>query len=90
MPDKFLLPHMVTMENRSAMTVTGVNSVVSYDEYRVVLRTDYGTLLIQGRQLMAGEISSTNNTMKLTGRIEALQYKAAKDKSRGLLAKLTK
>ena len=90
MSDKVLLEHKVTIENRKAMTVSGVGQVVSYDEYRIVLRTDYGTLIIRGRDLVAGEISSATNTLKLTGRIETIQYTAAKDKSEGLLQRMLK
>ena len=90
MSDKVLNEHKVIIENRKAMTVSGVAQVVSYDEYRIVLRTDYGTLIIRGRDLVAGEISSATNTLKLTGRIETIQYKAAKDKSEGLLQRMLK
>ncbi len=90
MSDKILLPHKITLENRKDMTVSGVVQVVSYDEYRIVLRTDYGTLVIAGRDLVTGEISSTTNTLKLTGRIETLQYKAARDKSENILSRLMK
>lgn len=90
MSDKILLEHKVTIQNRKDMTVSGVAQVVSYDEYRIVLRTDYGTLIIQGRDLIAGEISSATNTLKLCGRIENIQYKAAKDKSEGLFQRMLK
>ena len=90
MSDKILLPHKISVENRKEMSVGGVVQVVSYDEYRIVLRTDYGTLIIQGRDLIAGEINSATNTLKLTGRIDTLQYKAAKDKSESLFARMMK
>ena len=72
------------------MAVSGVVQVVSYDEYKIVLRTDYGTLVISGRDLVTGEINSATNTLKLTGRIETLQYKAARDKSENILSRLMK
>jgi len=90
MADKILNPHKITVENRSDMSVTGVIQVVAYDENRVVLRTDFGTLIIQGRDLVAGEISSINNTMKLTGNIDTLQYKGTRDKRENLLSRLTR
>ena len=40
MSDKILIPHKITLENRNTMAVTGVLQVVSYDEYRIILRTD--------------------------------------------------
>ena len=90
MSDKILLEHKITIQNRKDMSVSGVAQVVSYDEYRIVLRTDYGTLIIQGRDLIAGEISSATNTLKLTGRIESIHYKASRDKSEGLLQRMLK
>lgn len=90
MSDKILMPHKITVENRREMSVAGVTQVVSYDEYRIVLRTDYGTLVIQGRDLVTGEINSAANTLKLTGRIDTLQYRAAKDKSESLFSRMMK
>lgn len=90
MSDKILLEHKITIENRKDMAVHGVTQVVSYDEYRIVLRTDYGTLIIQGRDLVAGEMNSATNTLKLTGRIETIQYKSARDKSQGLFQRVLK
>lgn len=90
MSGKILLQHKVIIENRGAMSVDGVTQVVAYDENRIVLRTDYGTLIVTGRDLVAGEISSSNNTMKLTGNIDTLQYKGARDKREGLLSRITR
>ena len=90
MSDKFLLPHTVTIENRNSMSVSGVVQVMVYDEFHIILQTDYGQLIIQGRNIVAGEISSSSNTLKLTGDIVSLQYKAKKDKSQGIFSKLLK
>ena len=90
MSDKILLPHTVTIENRRRITVTGVQQIMAYDEFHIMLKTDYGSLVIQGKELAAGEISSSSNTLKLTGRIETLLYKAMKDKSESFLSRLLK
>ena len=90
MPEKILLPHMVTIENRKRMSVSGVTQVVAYDEFHIILKTDYGQMIIQGKNLVAGEMSSTQNTIKLTGSIETVQYKAVRDKSESFISKLLK
>lgn len=88
MTDNFLSPHMVTMENRRKVTVTGVTGVVSYDEYKLVIKTDYGRLVVAGRNIEADEISTENKTLQLTGDIDLLQYSRSRGKSEKGLARL--
>ena len=90
MGDKILQEHTVTIENRKDMLITGVVQVVAYDEYKVILKTDYGRLIISGRNLVAGEISAKTNQLSLTGDIDVLQYQQNKGKSEGMLSKLFK
>ena len=45
------MPHKLTLNSRSHLAVSGVTEVVSFDEDTVVLRTEMGTLAVQGRQL---------------------------------------
>ncbi len=87
MSEKTLLDHTLFLENRSKMTVTGVLQVVAYDEFHIILKTDCGRLIIQGRNLVAGEISSSRNTLKLTGDIQTFVYKGAGDKD-GLFSRI--
>lgn len=88
MADKALTQHKITIENRKDMQVTGVLQVVAYDEYKVILKTDYGRLTISGKNLVAGEISAQTQQLKLTGDIDFLQYQANRGKSEGALGKL--
>lgn len=88
MADKLLSQHTVTLENRKNMKITGVNQVSSYDEYKVVMQTDYGKLTVAGKNIVAGEISSTSKVLSLTGEIDYIQYQMSKGKSEGKLAKL--
>lgn len=81
---------MVTMENRRKVTVTGVTGVVSYDENRLVIKTDYGRLVVAGRNIEADEISTENKTLQLTGDIDFLQYSRSRGKSEKGLARLFK
>ena len=45
------LPHKLTLDQRSSLTMTGVTEVVSFDENAVIVHTDLGTLTVQGQQL---------------------------------------
>ena len=88
MADKILSEHTVFMENRRSMKLTGVVQVIAYDEYRLVLKTDYGKLTVSGKNLVAGQMNTESRTMELTGDINYLQYLANHGKSDKGLAKL--
>ena len=88
MADKILSEHTVFIENRRNMKLTGVVQVIAYDEYRLVLKTDYGKLTVSGKNLVAGQMNTESRTMELTGDINYLQYQANHGKSEKGLAKL--
>ena len=90
MTDKILSSHIVTMENRRELKLTGINRVVSYDEYKIVVKTDYGRLTISGRNLVAGEMSTDSKILQLTGDIDFLQYSRDKGKSEKGFSRLLK
>ncbi|MBQ6929511.1 MAG: hypothetical protein IJN27_04330 [Oscillospiraceae bacterium] len=88
MTDKILCEHTVYMENRRQLKITGVLQVIAYDEYKVVLRTDFGKMTVAGRNLVAGQMSTESRTMELTGEVNYIQYQANRGKSESGLAKL--
>ena len=88
MADKIFIQHTVVMENRREVKLTGVTQVISYDEFKIIVRTDYGRLVIGGRNLVAGQLSVEDKTMQLTGDIDFLQYQKNRGKSESGLSKL--
>ncbi len=68
------MPHKLTLEERKKLTVTGVTEVVSFDETAVMLRTDMGTLLVQGRDLQLKTLSLDGGQMAVDGTVTALVY----------------
>lgn len=88
MTDKILSSHTVFIENRKTVKITGVVQVVAYDEYRMIIKTDYGKMTLSGRNLTAGQMNTDSRTLELTGDINYLQYQANHGKSEKGLAKL--
>ncbi|MBQ7284558.1 MAG: hypothetical protein IJW74_06920 [Oscillospiraceae bacterium] len=88
MTDKILSTHTVYMENRKELKITGVLQVIAYDEYKVILRTDFGKMTVAGKNIVAGQMSTDSKTMELTGDINYIQYQANRGKSESGLAKL--
>ena len=52
--------HLVTMENRERLSVTGVNDVLSFDEESIVADTDMGVLVLKGVDLHVNKLNLEN------------------------------
>lgn len=68
------IPHKLTLNERKALTATGVTEVVSFDDNGVVLHTALGTLEIQGQQLVLKSLSIDGGQVAVDGHITALFY----------------
>jgi len=68
------LPHRLTLDERKALTVTGVTEVVSFDENNVVLNTAAGTLVVQGTELQLKTLSEEDGRVAVVGQVSALHY----------------
>lgn len=68
------LPHRLTLNERRQLSMTGVSEVVSFDDTAVVLRTELGTLVIQGRDLQLKTLSLEGGQVAVEGSICALLY----------------
>lgn len=66
--------HALTLSGRKTLTMTGVNEVVSFDDAAVVLRTELGTLTVQGEQLRLKTLSTDGGQVAVTGEVSALTY----------------
>ena len=81
------LPHGLTLNERSRLSMTGVSEVVSFDENTVVLHTSAGTLNIHGQQLQLKQLSPDGGQVSVDGRVTALIYEEPRDQ-RGWLQRL--
>ena len=72
--EKTLLPHRLTLNERRQLTVTGVSEVVSFDDTVAVLRTELGTLVVQGEQLQLKTLSLEGGQVAVEGSVSALHY----------------
>ena len=80
--------HTLTLENRRTLTATGVTRIVSCDETGASLETTQGNLTIGGQQIQVGELSVRTGEVRITGKIEFLQYSENKQTSGGFLRRL--
>ena len=73
------LPHRLILNERRQLSMTGVTEVVSFDDTAVVLRTDLGTLLVQGRELQLKTLSVEGGQVAVEGSISALVYEEPRE-----------
>ena len=86
MAEQLRLPHKLTLTNRGNLCVSGVTEVVSFDEETVVLHTELGTLVIQGRDLQLKTLTAEG--VAVDGTVSALTYEESKQEKGGFLRRL--
>ena len=69
-----ILPHNLTLNERKKLSLTGATEVVSFDDAAVILHTDAGTLLVQGKELKLKTLQPEGGQVIVDGRITALSY----------------
>lgn len=74
------LPHKLTLNQRSSLTMTGVTEVVSFDDTAVVLRTQLGTLVVQGSGLQLKTLTAEGGQVAVEGKITSLVYEEPREK----------
>ncbi|MFR0794964.1 MAG: YabP/YqfC family sporulation protein [Oscillospiraceae bacterium] len=62
-------PHAVTLDERSHLTVTGVDEVVRFDDTEVSMRTSRGMLTVHGRGCASAALRSTRGSWPSTARL---------------------
>lgn len=82
-------PHRVTLEERSGLSVSGVEEVERFDESEIVMSTTRGTLVIRGEGLHIEKLSLDGGELRVEGSVDALTYEDdGESRGGGLLARL--
>ncbi len=81
------MPHLLSLDNRSTLRVSGVTEVESFDEQAAVLHTCCGVLVVHGQGLHMQTLSIDGGQVAVDGRIDALRYEEPA-KSRGWFGRL--
>lgn len=64
----------IIMEDRSKVTVTGVEQVESFNDNTIVLRTIKGGMVIKGEDLNIGNLNLEDGNVKISGTINGIDY----------------
>lgn len=85
--------HRITLNNRGAGIITGVNAVISFDPNEILLETEQGMLLLKGNDLNVTKLTLDKGEVEVDGRVDSFTYSDLKPglKSEGgLLERLFK
>ena len=81
------IPHRLTLDRRSRLTVSGVDEVASFDESSIRMTTRAGDLLIRGSSLHIEKLSLDGGDLLVDGTVDALIYQEP-EKPVSILARL--
>lgn len=82
--------HHIILKARKDLIAAGVKSIVSYDEFMVVLETEMGTLQIGGEDISVSELSVQSGEVQISGKIEYLQYSNKSERKKGFFGRLSR
>ena len=81
-------PHSVILEERTKLTVTGVDEVLSFDENEVTMRTSRGSLIVRGSELHVGKLAIDTGELGIDGTVTELVYEDEQQRGEGFWARL--
>ena len=82
------VPHSLILENRKALTATGVSNVDGFDDQTVVAYTDLGELVIKGNGLAISKLNIETGELTLSGEISSMTYTENQSSNGGFFSKL--
>ena len=77
--EQLQLPHKLTLNERTHLTMTGVTEVVSFDDASVVVKTGLGTLVVQGEGLQLKTLSQDGGQVAVDGKVSSLVYEQTRE-----------
>lgn len=70
-------PHILTLDNRKLLTLSGVEDVSGFDEQTINVKLSDATLVVKGAGLHISKLSLESGDVMIDGLITSLQYLGA-------------
>ena len=86
------IAHELKMIDRSILSLTGVNKIVSFDSKEFILESNMGPIHIQGEGLELLTLDTHDGVIRIKGKVSGFNYieKVTKKKEESIIAKLFK
>lgn len=66
--------HTLTLTNRNALNITGVDKVVSVKPDLLQLKSNSGDIVITGQNMEVTKLDLDSHTLSLTGKFDSIKY----------------
>lgn len=70
-------PHLLTLDNRRLLTLSGVEDVSGFDEQTISVKLSDATLVVKGSGLHISKLNLESGDVVIDGQISSLQYLGA-------------
>ena len=80
--------HHITLEDRSKLSISGVEDVESFDESAIALSTQEGYLMIRGCNLHIEKLNLEGGELLVEGTVDSISYEDQNIRQGGLLSRL--
>ena len=70
-------PHLLTLDNRRLLTLSGVEDVSGFDEQTINVKLSDATLVVKGAGLHISKLNLESGDVVIDGTISSLQYLGA-------------
>ncbi|MBQ3265307.1 MAG: sporulation protein YabP [Ruminococcus sp.] len=78
MPDNMMKkPHILTLDNRRLLTLSGVEDVSGFDEQTISVKLSDASLVVKGTGLHISKLNLESGDVVIDGQISSLQYLGA-------------
>ena len=75
MPENMMKrPHLMTLDNRKLLTLTGVEDVSGFDEQTINIKLSDAVLVVKGSSLHISKLNLESGDVVIDGNINSLQY----------------
>lgn len=83
------LSHILSLDNRRSLNLTGVCDVQGFDDETVNIVTSLGVLIVKGKNLHISKLSLETSEVSVDGEICSMHYLSGSEK-KGIFARLLK
>jgi sporulation protein YabP len=80
----------IIIESRAKMSISGVVDVISFDETAVILDTELGGMIINGREFRINKLNVDVGELTIDGEIDGFSYQDVEKNKPGFFTKMFK